>query len=110
MAPYRWVEQIQPELDAGAWKVIAEARESGTVGIFRHDGEVRMGLIDEIVHAIDPREDPVRGPAQGSAGVVRPPLRARREPRQHRARGGALAGDDARSACARTPLGVDDVT
>jgi phosphosulfolactate synthase len=54
MAPYRWVEQIQSELDAGAWKVIAEARESGTSGIFRHDGEVRMGLIDEIVHAVPP--------------------------------------------------------
>jgi phosphosulfolactate synthase len=54
MAPYRWVEQIQSELEAGAWKVIAEARESGTAGIFRHDGEVRMGLIDEIVHAIEP--------------------------------------------------------
>jgi phosphosulfolactate synthase len=53
MAPYRWVEQIQQELSAGAWKVIAEARESGTAGIFRHDGEVRMGLIDEIVHAVD---------------------------------------------------------
>jgi phosphosulfolactate synthase len=54
MAPYRWVEQIQAELEAGAWKVIAEARESGTSGIYRHDGEVRMGLIDEIVHAVDP--------------------------------------------------------
>jgi phosphosulfolactate synthase len=54
MAPFRWVEQIESELAAGAWKVIAEARESGTVGIFRHDGEVRMGLIDEIVHAIEP--------------------------------------------------------
>jgi phosphosulfolactate synthase len=54
MAPYRWVEQIEQELAAGAWKVIAEARESGTVGIFRHDGEVRMGLIDEIAHAVEP--------------------------------------------------------
>jgi phosphosulfolactate synthase len=54
MAPYRWVEQIQAELEAGAWKVIAEARESGTAGIYRPDGEVRMGLIDEIVHAVDP--------------------------------------------------------
>jgi phosphosulfolactate synthase len=54
MAPYRWVEEIQAELGAGAWKVIAEARESGTAGIFRPDGEVRMGLIDEIAHAIDP--------------------------------------------------------
>src|SRR5450755_536321 len=54
MAPFRWVEQIETELAAGAWKVIAEARESGTVGIFRHDGEVRMGLIDEIAHAVAP--------------------------------------------------------
>lgn len=54
MAPYRWVEQIERELEAGAWKVIAEARESGTAGIFRPDGEVRMGLIDEIAHAVDP--------------------------------------------------------
>jgi phosphosulfolactate synthase len=54
MAPYRWVEQIGTELEAGAWKVIAEARESGTAGIFRPDGEVRMGLIDEIAHAIPP--------------------------------------------------------
>src|SRR4051812_36052285 len=54
MAPYRWVEQIEAELEAGAWKVIAEARESGNAGIYRPDGEVRMGLIDEIAHAIDP--------------------------------------------------------
>jgi phosphosulfolactate synthase len=53
-APYIWVEKMQTELEAGAWKVIAEARESGTAGIFRGDGEVRMGLIDEIAHAIDP--------------------------------------------------------
>jgi phosphosulfolactate synthase len=54
MAPYRWVEQIEAELAAGAWKVSAEARDSGNAGIYRPDGEVRMGLIDEIVHAIDP--------------------------------------------------------
>jgi phosphosulfolactate synthase len=54
MAPYRWVEQIRTELDAGAWKVIAEARESGTVGLYRADGEVRMGLVDEIAHEVDP--------------------------------------------------------
>jgi phosphosulfolactate synthase len=54
MAPYRWVEEIEAELEAGAWKVIAEARESGTAGIYRADGEVRMGLIDEIAHAVDP--------------------------------------------------------
>ncbi|GAC1441021.1 MAG: phosphosulfolactate synthase [Solirubrobacteraceae bacterium] len=54
MAPYRWVEAIEAELAAGAWKVIAESRESGNAGIYRPDGEVRMGLIDEIAHAVDP--------------------------------------------------------
>lgn len=54
MAPYRWVALITEELRAGAWKVIAEAREGGNVGIFRRDGEVRMGLIDEIAHAVAP--------------------------------------------------------
>jgi len=54
MAPYVWVQQIESELEAGAWKVIAEARESGTAGIYRADGEVRMGLIDEIAHAVAP--------------------------------------------------------
>ena len=53
MAPYVWVEQIERDLQAGAWKVIAEARESGTAGIYRATGEVRTGLIDEIVHAVD---------------------------------------------------------
>ena len=53
MAPYRWVELIEAELAAGAWKVIAEARESGTVGLYRDSGEPRMGLIDEIVHTIE---------------------------------------------------------
>jgi phosphosulfolactate synthase len=53
MAPYRWVEQIETELQAGAWRVIAEARETGNAGIYRASGEVRMGLIDEIAHAVD---------------------------------------------------------
>jgi len=53
MAPYIWVEEIERDLAAGAWKVIAEARESGTAGIYRPNGEVRTGLIDEIAHAID---------------------------------------------------------
>jgi phosphosulfolactate synthase len=53
MAPYIWVEQIERDLAAGAWKVIAEARESGTAGIYRANGEVRTGLIDEIAHAVD---------------------------------------------------------
>jgi phosphosulfolactate synthase len=52
--PYQWVEWIKEELAAGATKVIAEAREGGNAGIFRANGEVRSGLIDEIVHSIAP--------------------------------------------------------
>ncbi|WNJ21525.1 phosphosulfolactate synthase [Pontibacter sp. G13] len=47
--PYKWVEMMQRELDAGSWKVIAEARESGTVGMFRSGGEIRSDLIEEIL-------------------------------------------------------------
>jgi len=51
-APYQWVEWIREELDAGAWKVITEAREGGTAGMFRPTGEMRTGLVEEIVHEI----------------------------------------------------------
>ena len=50
--PYEWIEQMETELQAGAWKVIGEARESGTVGIFRGSGEVRSGLVAEIIRKI----------------------------------------------------------
>lgn len=53
MPPYKWVKMIQAELAAGSWKVICEARESGTAGIFRPTGEIRSGLIDEIVDLVD---------------------------------------------------------
>jgi phosphosulfolactate synthase len=50
--PYKWIELMQKELDAGAWKVIGEAREGGNVGLFRSTGEVRSGLVDEILTKI----------------------------------------------------------
>lgn len=50
--PYKWIELMQKELDAGAWKVIGEARESGNVGLFRSTGEVRSGLVQEILTKI----------------------------------------------------------
>lgn len=52
LPPYKWVRIIQEELDAGSLKVICEARESGTVGVFRPNGEVRSGLIEEITDQI----------------------------------------------------------
>jgi phosphosulfolactate synthase len=53
IAPYRWVEAIKRELDAGAWKVITEGRESGTVGVYHSSGDIKEGLIEEIVSEIN---------------------------------------------------------
>ncbi|WP_266363548.1 phosphosulfolactate synthase [Tellurirhabdus rosea] len=47
--PYKWIQLMKAELDAGAWKVIGEAREGGNVGLFRSSGEVRQGLVEEIL-------------------------------------------------------------
>ena len=110
MAPYRWVEQIQAELEAGAWKVIAEGarerrrrhlppRRRGAPGARRRDPARRPG-----------RQDHVRRAAQGPAGVVRAPARSRRQPRQHHARGRPLARDRSGSGCARTPRSPSSMT
>lgn len=52
MPPYKWIQLMQAELEAGAWKVIGEAREGGNVGLFRSSGEVRSGLVEEILTRI----------------------------------------------------------
>ena len=50
--PYKWIELMRAELSAGSTYVIAEAREAGTVGIYRGSGEVREGLVQEILTQI----------------------------------------------------------
>jgi len=65
-APYQWVEWIKEELAAGAWKVITEGREGGTAGIYRPTGEMRTGLIDEIVHDVEPGDLLFEAPTKSS--------------------------------------------
>ncbi|MFT4016970.1 MAG: phosphosulfolactate synthase [Agriterribacter sp.] len=50
--PYKWIELMKSELNAGSEYVIAEAREAGNVGIYRGTGEVREGLVQEILTQI----------------------------------------------------------
>lgn len=50
--PYKWIELMRAELEAGSSYVIAEAREAGNVGIYRGTGEVREGLVQEILTQI----------------------------------------------------------
>tara|TARA_B100000886_G_scaffold335885_1_gene293731 strand:+ start:507 stop:1220 length:714 start_codon:yes stop_codon:yes gene_type:complete len=49
MSPRKWCNQIKNELDAGASHVILEGREAGNAGIYRESGEIRNGLIEEII-------------------------------------------------------------
>ncbi len=44
----KWISMMNTELEAGAWKVIAEARESGTTGIYHKDGSANLQLIEDI--------------------------------------------------------------
>jgi phosphosulfolactate synthase len=64
IAPFKWVDSIKRELEAGAWKVITEGRESGTVGIYQSGGEVKEGLLDEIRSAVDPAQLLFEAPAK----------------------------------------------
>jgi phosphosulfolactate synthase len=48
-----WINMMKSELQAGSWKVIAEARESGTIGIYHSDGTADKELIDDISHHVN---------------------------------------------------------
>jgi len=63
--PNKWTEMINSELQAGAWKVIAEARESGTVGIFRPSGKAHVVLINKIISKIPPENIIWEAPTKG---------------------------------------------
>lgn len=49
-----WLSMMESELEAGSWKVIAEARESGTIGIYNSDGSSNNDLIETLSQHIDP--------------------------------------------------------
>jgi len=65
-APYQWVQWLKEDLEAGAWKVITEGREGGTAGIYRPTGEMRTGLVDEIVHEVDVNDLLFEAPTKAS--------------------------------------------
>lgn len=55
LSPARWIASVREDLEAGAWRVVLEARESGRSGICRPDGELRYGLIEELLDSgVDP--------------------------------------------------------
>jgi len=56
ISPAKWIKMMQNELQAGSWKVIAEARESGTVGIYRPNGQAHVILINKIIQKVKPED------------------------------------------------------
>lgn len=52
ISPDKWVDMMKSELEAGAWKVIAEARESGTIGIYNSDGSANEVLVNSIINEV----------------------------------------------------------
>ena len=49
ISPSKWISMMKTELEAGSWKVIAEARESGNVGIYRPNGTAHVALVNKII-------------------------------------------------------------
>ena len=56
ISPSKWVRMMRTELDCGSWKVIAEARESGNVGIYRPSGHAHTSLVNRILAKV-PAQD-----------------------------------------------------
>ena len=52
ISPNKWISMMNAELEAGSWKVIAEARESGNVGIYRPNGTAHTVLINKILNKV----------------------------------------------------------
>jgi phosphosulfolactate synthase len=56
ISPNRWIKMMTTELQAGTWKVIAEGREAGNVGVFRPNGSAHTMLINKIIAKVKPED------------------------------------------------------
>lgn len=56
ISPAKWIRMMSNELAAGSWKVIAEARESGNVGIYRPNGTAHVVLINKILSKVSQQD------------------------------------------------------
>lgn len=56
ISPGKWIKMMSTELEAGSWKVIAEGRESGNVGVFRPNGSAHTILINRIISKVAPEK------------------------------------------------------
>jgi phosphosulfolactate synthase len=52
MAPSIWIKELLGLLEAGCRYVITEGRDSGTAGVYRANGELRTGLISDVITSV----------------------------------------------------------
>jgi phosphosulfolactate synthase len=65
LTPADWVDAMRDDLDAGAWLVTAETRESGMCGMARADGRIREDVLDAVLRAVDPARILFEAPTKG---------------------------------------------
>jgi len=56
ISPGKWIKMMSTELQAGSWKVIAEGREAGNVGVFRPNGTAHTLLVNRIISKVAPEK------------------------------------------------------
>ncbi len=69
ISPAKWIKMMSTELEAGSWKVIAEGREAGNVGVFRPNGTAHTLLINRIIAKIAPERILWEAPPQKNQQV-----------------------------------------
>ena len=84
ISPAKWIRMMRNELDAGSFKVIAEARESGTVGIYRPNGSAHTQLIRKILSKVDLEDILWEAPKKDPTGLVHQAVWRQCEPWKHR--------------------------
>ena len=106
ISPAKWIKMMRNELDAGSVKVIAEARESGTVGIYRPNGSAHTQLIRRILANVDLEDILWEAPKKPQQVWFIKEFRDQCQPRQHRPERPDSVGVPARGASAATPSSI----
>ncbi len=101
LSPRRWVEYVEDDLSAGATLVTLEARESGSSGICRANGDLRVGLVEELVNELPVARLVFEAPTTALQAYLVRRVGHRRQPRQRAGHGHTVPGDATPRAAGR---------
>ena len=101
--PSEWLEEARSDLGCGARWLVAEGRESGTVGLYAADGSVRADLVEALARIGEAAPVVYEAPRRHQQAWLVNHLGRERQPRQHRTVGGARGGGPQERAAVRHP-------